>query len=358
MKSSVNKSSGNQNTPHLNPFPVRRGEERSGDGDTSLNKSEVKSRNDSTRELLRRYLKKDKFPSSYLFTGNDAQRRRDVAGDFAKALNCESGNYFESCDCTSCKKVKEGNHPDVRWYGIDEDERSIKIEAIRDLQNWLSFKPYEGKVKVFILNEAGRLTGEAQNALLKSLEEPPPNSVLILLTQKKADLFDTVVSRLTEIKVTPYREEEITQGLSETGVSLEQARFLARLSFGNLEYAKSLAEPSRLKEKREIIKTLLADRINGFEKFTARPRKEAFEVLELLSAWLRDACVLKADDSFKFLVHEEYLDQLKSFAEPHSIERLFELFDTVQETKKAIEDNVNQKLAFSRLQVIWSNFLK
>ncbi len=311
--------------------------------------------NDPTTEFLKRHLGRKGMPSSFLFSGAGGERKRKVARDFAKALNCLKTRAFESCECESCQKIEAGNHPDVRWYGLDEDERSIKIEAVRDLQNWLGLKPYEGKSKVFILNEANRLTTDAQNALLKSLEEPPPQSVLILLAQKKADLLDTVVSRLTEIKVTPYPEKEAIQMLASSGFPENDVRFLLRFSSGDVEQARQLAESGTFKQNREALQSVLNDPINGFEKLTTRPRKEVLEFLTVLLAWIRDASFEKVSCEPSLLLDQNNQKTLQLFTSHQSLESIICLAEAVEETRKAMEENVNQKLALARLQVIWKS---
>lgn len=310
----------------------------------------------STVDLLKTEAKGKRTFSAYLLTGEDSERKKQLATDFARALNCEEQKCFAPCECASCRKILSGSHPDVRWYGLDEDENSIKIEAVRDLQSWLALKPYEGRRKVFILNEAGRLTGEAQNALLKDLEEPPPDTVMILLTQKRADLFDTVVSRLREIKVTPYSEREMIDILSKEGVAACEARFLFRFSQGNLQSARTMAGASWFKEKDQLLKILSSDTISGFEKLVSKKKKELLEPLGLLLAYVRDACCVRAGAPRGLLVDEERSEALSRFVEDKSAEELFDLYDAVDETRRAVEENVNPKLALARLQVIWRRF--
>lgn len=308
-------------------------------------------------DFLIKQVIKQKFHSGYLLTGPDSERRKEIARGFSKALNCDKKNFFADCDCSSCQKINSGNHPDVKWYGVDEDVRSIKIDEIRDLQNWLSLKSYEGKVKVFILNEADRLTTEAQNALLKSLEEPPPQSVFILLAAKKSDLLDTVISRMVEVKMTPYSEAEIVTILKNDGVQLEDAKFLARFSQGNLGYAKKLSAPGWLKSNRETLKAVVNDKVQGFDSLATKPRKEALEFLSVFASFVRDLCVAKTGEGANFLVSEDRAELLKSISRNKSPESIFTLFEDIEETKKAIEENANQKLAFARLQAIWRDFL-
>ena len=124
-----------------------------------------------SNEIFERYFSQYKlgqFYSSFLLTGEENEKKKQLATFFAKRLNCENKKFSETCECSSCARIVSGAYPDVKWFGLDEDAASIKIEEVRELQSWLNLKPYEAKVKVFILFDAGRLTTEAQNALLKN----------------------------------------------------------------------------------------------------------------------------------------------------------------------------------------------
>ena len=184
-------------------------------------------------KVLGRFCKQvetNRWATTYLFTGKELIRKRELAIAFAKALNCLNAsslrgsgqskaeaisgiassalrpprNDVRSCTCASCKKIESGTHPDIKWYGRDEERNSIRISEVRDFKNWLNLKPFEAKVKVFIFDQAEQLTVEAQNALLKSIEEPPPGNVMIFLVPNVKSLFDTIASRSVEIKVPPF----------------------------------------------------------------------------------------------------------------------------------------------------------
>ncbi len=126
-----------------------------------------------------------------------------LAAAFAKALNCQNKYYFESCECVSCHKIDTANHPDIHKIGEDEDVRSIKIEEIRNLIASAALKPYEASWKVFILFGAERLTLDASNALLKTLEEAPAQTIFILTTTTRANMLETIQSRTFEVRLKP-----------------------------------------------------------------------------------------------------------------------------------------------------------
>ena len=153
--------------------------------------------------LLKSHLQKNRLSHTYLLTGEKGSGKQDLALAFARALNCESENYFDDCACNSCRKCEAGNHPDFHVLGEDPKVKSIKIEEVRHAIADAALKPYEGKFKVFVVLNAGRLTQDASNAFLKTLEEPPARTVFILTVETKAGLLETIQSRGFEVRLKP-----------------------------------------------------------------------------------------------------------------------------------------------------------
>jgi DNA polymerase-3 subunit delta' len=221
--------------------------------------------------------------------------------EFAKALNCEKESGG-ACGCVSCGKIERRTHPDVRWFTEDEKNRSIKMEAIRTLLNEASLKPFEGRWKVFILEGAERLTLEAANALLKTLEEPPEHSVFILLVENKAHLLETIQSRAFEIRGAPVPEEDPREN--------QKIHLLEEKGWNAY-----------------------------FEGLRGDSRQELQEDLETLLLYLRDGSVLEWERRRNR--SKQYLDAL----------------DSVYETQEALDANANQKLALTHLEIQLGNIL-
>ena len=258
--------------------------------------------------LLSAHLKTGRIAHTYLFTGPEGAAKSELILAFARALNCEKGSDPKKgsdpfCACASCRKTGNRNHPDVRWMGEDEKSRSIKIEEIRTLIHEAWLKPYEGKWKVFILKGAERLTLEAANALLKTLEEPPEHSVFILLAENKAHLLETIQSRSLEIRTpsAPEKnplEDPVVQRLHEKG-------------------------PGPF-----------------FESLRANDRQTLSRQLEKVMLYLRD----RSAETFQS-------DRLRS-------QKYLQAIEKVYETQQAVDDNVNQKLALTRLEIHLEKLLK
>ncbi len=190
---------------------------------------------------LRQSIELGRMAHAYLFVGRRGVGKELVARELAKALLCACGGS-EACDeCPSCKKIEHENHPDVAFVRLLEGtggrarRSQIVIDQVRDeVQQPIAYKPYEGRWKVFVVADAERMTEQAQNCLLKTLEEPPPRSVLILLAERLEPFLPTVISRCQVIRFRPLPPPLVERILVEDhGLAPERASVLARVSEGS-----------------------------------------------------------------------------------------------------------------------------
>jgi DNA polymerase III delta prime subunit len=263
--------------------------------------SEKTRRQDFARYVLTNHLKNGRLAHTYLLTGQKESGKEDVALDFARALNCEKKNFFSDCDCLSCSKIFRDCHPDVFWSGKDKAQRSIKIEEVRELINAATLRPFEGNWKVFGIFAAEKMTGEAANAFLKTLEEPPAHTVFLLLVETKSYLLETIQSRAFEIRLKPLGDGE-TAG-----------------------------------EERDWIHKMLlsyADWDDFLKGYHEKPREDLKAMLGGLSVYLADRLAR---------VHGADLRP------ETALSSWLEAVDRVIETKEALDENANQKLALTRL---------
>ena len=241
--------------------------------------------------LLKSHLEKNRLSHTYLMTGEKGSGKEDLALAFAYALNCEAKNYFQSCSCKACRKADAGNHPDLHVLGQDLKVKTLKIEEVRNVIAGASLKPYEGRWKVFVLLSAGRLSQDASNAFLKTLEEPPAHTVFMLTVETKSALLETIQSRSFEVRLKPLRSGD--EDIHEIASEIRGKRWE--------DYFEELS-----KEPKDELKGTLADLLEFFRKRMESPMVE---------------------DSFQYVQALDYL----------------------LDAQGALDENANQKLLLSRL---------
>jgi DNA polymerase-3 subunit delta' len=228
---------------------------------------------------LRRTLERGRFPHAFLFAGPEGIGKRKLARTLAQALLCERSSEasLDPCEvCPSCLQVKTGNHPDVLEVARPEDKHELPIKVIRDLCLELGLKPMHGTRRVAIIDDADDLNDEAANAFLKTLEEPPPGAVLILIGTSAELQLDTIVSRCRVVRFDPLPVTELAAVLLEQGVTPDpdEAARLADLGDGSVARARGLADPELEHFRRSLITELAAPR--GFDAPALAQRIEAF----------------------------------------------------------------------------------
>ena len=314
-------------------------------------------------ESLKVAIKAGRFGHAYLFVGPESVGKNLVAKTLAKTLNCET-NQTDSCDiCSSCIKIDKNIHPDVTWIVPEGKGNTIKIEKIRQLRNNINLKPYEGRKKVYIIDKAHLMTDAAANSLLKTLEEPPPDSVLILISEKPERLFYTIKSRCQIIRFKPM-SATCLEGIlkKEHNLSTDFSHFLAYFSSGRLGKALRLKDEDALKWKNEVID--LFTPINN-NRVTAQAqssiifdddrvffngdKEKILLALNVLSVWYRDILILKKAQTENIVINSDRIDLVYSKLSECSEEGLLNMLEEVRKTISLIRQNVNPKLAINSL---------
>ncbi|MHC5544554.1 DNA polymerase III subunit delta', partial [Singulisphaera rosea] len=218
---------------------------------------------DRVVESLRQTLAQGRFPHAFLFVGPEGIGKRTFARTLAQALLCDRApeSSLDPCEvCPNCVQVKGDTHPDVVQVGRPEDKNELPIKVIRELCLDLGLKPARGGRKIAIVDDADDLNDEAANAFLKTLEEPPPGSVLILIGTSADLQLETLVSRCRVVRFDPLSESDLTDLLIEQEVThdpIEAAR-LAGLAEGSIGRARGLADPEFGRFRRGLIDELTA----------------------------------------------------------------------------------------------------
>lgn len=212
---------------------------------------------------------------AYLITGSSGIGKSTLAYRFAQALNCTADTSdARPCGvCRSCRLMRSGNHPDILQAQADERSGSIRIDAVRELLRQIALKPYDSRYRVALLPSFEQVQPRVQDALLKTLEEPPPHAVLIVLAQTPDSVLPTIKSRCQHIPLRPAPLETVEAVLLAQGATAADARLLARLSSGRVGWAlEALANPDVLAERQNLL-DMLVRAIEG-------NRAQRFEVAE------------------------------------------------------------------------------
>ena len=273
-------------------------------------------------EQLRQQILANVLSTSYLIQG-EGVTEACLAKEWAKAVNCREGNLFKKCACTSCGKIERQTHPDVHWIGIEED-RSLKIEAMREVQQKAMLQPYEGQLKVFIMHQAERLTEEAGNSLLKLLEEPPPQNLFILVTEYPDRLLPTIRSRLTTMTMATLTQERLKLLLAQQYQwPAEEINFLAKASDGRLGKAVRLHEKGFFAYKNQLIDGFLNDGSQMlWSEADTTDRQKTLEMLQAFSSFIRDAWVYRLTGNETLVLNQDRLTDVQAYMGEKTLEQI------------------------------------
>lgn len=305
---------------------------------------------DSAINFLKGAVSDQRIAHAYIFLGPEGVGRRMTALNFAKALNCGKKDA-EPCDsCPSCRKIDSGTHPDVFMVTPEEDETAIKIQRVRGLIDSIGLKPYEGRKKVYIIDDAGAMTQEAANAFLKTLEEPPPDSILILLAQDLNLLLPTITSRAQILKFFPLAAEKAKDILQkEYGMDEASAHILSNLSSGRIGEALKYRDEHFLEKRARIIKNLID---KSFLDFDETPKADLKMCLNVMLTWYRDLLVAGVSPEGNFRpINIDRLDDIKTQARKYGYAKINEIIKNIISTDYFLGQSANPKLAMAALTI-------
>ncbi len=255
---------------------------------------------------LQRDLAAGRTAHAYLLVGPERVGKHTLALELAQALNC--GAESPPCgECETCRRVANGVHSDVQTVTVEEaDEpeeglpagrqgprKGIHVSQVRELERVTSLKPFEGGTRAIIIDPADEMTASAQNAFLKTLEEPPPQVVFVLVASDESRLLPTVRSRCRRLELRLPPVDDVGAALAERGLDVERARLLARLSRGRIGWAlEAAAEPALLERREESLERArslpsmpAAERVALAERLAQAYRRQPDELLSELEAW-------------------------------------------------------------------------
>ncbi|MCK8824500.1 DNA polymerase III subunit delta' [Fuchsiella alkaliacetigena] len=303
-------------------------------------------------KLLKNMLSQQQINHAYLFAGPAGVGKEFVAKQFIKALNCTE-NELDACEkCISCRKFASNNHPDV--IEITPEGKQIKIDQIREIQQNISYKPYESDWKVYLFKEAEKMNLQAANSLLRILEEPPAYAIIILLTLKEELLLPTITSRCQIIRFRPLKTKEIKNELiNRWGLSSVQAERRALLAGGSLGRAVSFTEDDSVLTVREEVlaavkKILDFDIVEIFEfaQQLLTYKENLNYVFEILITFYRDLLIYKQIKSLELVINFNNEQELLELSSKYRFGELEKIIKLITETAEIVKKtNVNLQLA-------------
>jgi DNA polymerase-3 subunit delta' len=299
--------------------------------------------------LLNRSLETGKLSHAYLFEGIDGIGMKETALALVEAVFC---NGMDGCgECPSCRKVGGLRHPDLHL--VHPDGAFIKIDQIRDLQKELSLRPYEARKKACIIEGAERMNPSAANAFLKTLEEPPGEALLILLTSHGDGILPTIRSRCQYLRFPALPTEIIEADLRESGAEPEPSRVAAALAGGDLARARELISGDRLQARKLFLERAAhlsqAEIIPLFataEEY-ATDKESALDLVDLLRLFWRDALLARTGCSG--ITNSDLLPLVMEKAEKHSLEEIMERLEAISHIRQAMTRNANPRLSMEVL---------
>ncbi len=309
------------------------------------------------KEHLQKAIALKKVSHAYILNGEKSSGKEFIAKVFAMALQCEKGGTEPCQECHSCKQALSHNHPDI-VYVSHEKPNTISVDDIREQVNSdVAIKPYSGPYKVYIINEAEKMTPQAQNAILKTLEEPPAYAVILLLTANVNALLPTVLSRCVVLNMKPVANELVRDYLmKELQVPDYKAEVCVAFARGNVGRAKALASSEDFEHvKSEALSLLKYIQEMEFYDIVAAIKKiseyklEINDYLDLMAVWYRDVLLFKATRDVNHLVFREELSSLRKCAQRSSYEGIEEVIRALDTAKKRLDANVNFDLTMELL---------
>lgn len=307
-------------------------------------------------ENLRAALAKGRLHHAYLFLGPEGVGKRTIALALARALHCPEANNDFCGQCVNCKRIGDANHPDVRVIEPLAGKKEISIQQIRDVEKELNYQSFTGGRKVVIFDPATLMNLSSQNALLKTLEEPPANCLLILIAANGGALLPTLRSRCLKVTFGPLDRAAVADYLQKKKqVPAEAAQFLAALSMGSLGAALKLND-SKLFEKRREWAALLGALNKGdyrgaseaAEKLAGN-KDEALKFLEWAETFYRDVLVFAATQSSQEMINLDLLQQAEPLAGAAKIDHWLALLEQTAGAGARIQRNLNRRMVIEDL---------
>ena len=311
--------------------------------------------NESVKEHMRIALNGKKIPHGYILNGEDGMGKMSLTFNYVKMILCE-GDGSDGCRCRSCKQILSGNHPDV-IYVSHAKPASIGVDDVRDgINESILIKPYQSPYKIYIVDEAEKMTQQAQNALLKTIEEPPAYGIIFLLTTNAQSFLPTILSRCVVLNLRPLTDVQVRERLKTVCPNTTKSEVIVRLARGNIGKALRYAESDDFYETvgvffkmfREIDRMKIEDILDTIRAMKNDDFSQE-DCLDFIRTWYRDVLLFKSAGKSSLLVFAEERETIEREAGRLSFDRIREIFDALEDVRRRLDANVNYELAMELL---------
>lgn len=313
------------------------------------------------KKQLKGAIKEGTVSHAYIINGENRSGKEFIAKIFAKALLCESvDEEAEACNsCTSCIQVEGNNHPDIIFV-THEKPNTIGIDDIRHgINDTVMIKPYASKYKIYIVQEAEKMTPQAQNALLKTIEEPPEYAIFILLVSSLEMVLPTIMSRCIVLNMKPVQDSEMRKYLMrELKVPDYRAEICIAFARGNVGRAKALASSEDFDKIRQdalmLLKNIYDMEIVEIMEALKRIKEYGFDIgdyLDIMAVWYRDVLLFKATHDMNHLIFRDEIQHITKVAQRTDYEGIEEVIKALEKAKARITSNVSFELTMELLML-------
>ena len=312
---------------------------------------------EQTIQHMKNAIRMNKVSHAYMINGEKGSGKKLLAGLFAQTLQCEAGGTEPCMQCRSCKQAESLNQPDIIIIN-HEKPNTIIVEDIREQMNGdIQIRPYSSPYKVYIIDEADKLSVQAQNALLKTIEEPPSYAVIFLLTENAGTLLPTIRSRCVLLDLKPVSSQIIKRYLMEDlEIPEYRADICTAFAQGNVGKAKRLALSDNFGEMLDhvlhVVKYIsemeVGDLIEDLKKISEY-KMEINDYLDLLTIWYRDVLLFKATRDADSMIFSDELISIRKKASESSYEGLGQIIEALEKAKQRLKANVNFDLTMELL---------